>query len=172
MNIMFLDFDGVVNTPMWDSSSQEFCMNMPYHGFVNNREAVRWIEAFCRVYNFQIVVSSDWRLNSSWRECLIFGGMSSDLILDRTIHYSASSELYGRGHEIQTWINEHPAIENFIILDDDISELLPHQLKHTIHTDSETGFTEWNFNQSIEKLYNGELKNEQTYYNVWSPRLW
>ena len=87
MNILFLDYDGVVNVPMWDPFTQEFTMNMPHHGAVNNRDAVQWVEAFCQIYNFQIVVISDWRLNKNWRECLVNGGlMDSSLILDRTIY--------------------------------------------------------------------------------------
>ena len=159
MNVIFLDFDGVVNTPVWDTIDREFKMNMPYHGFVNNRDAVEWIEAFCQIYDFNVVVSSDWRLNKNWRECLLCGGfMDSERVIDRTPHFPPTSEKYGRGHEIQTWLDEHPEVKNFLIVDDDISEMLPEHKKHIIHTDEEIGFTEWNFNQCIDKLYEGELK--------------
>lgn len=158
MNVIFLDFDGVVNTPMWDCKAREFKMNIPRDGFVNNRDACNWIEGFCNIYNFKIVVSSDWRLDANWRQCLLNGGiMNSELIIDRTIHLPPTSALFGRGHEIQLWLDQHPEVENFLIIDDDISEMLPHHRRHIIHTDEETGFTEWNFNQAIDKLYEGDL---------------
>jgi len=161
MNILFLDYDGVVNVPMWDPVAQEFTMNMPHHGAVNNRDAVQWVEAFCQIYNFQIVVISDWRLNSNWRECLLHGGlMDSSLILDRTIHLPPTAANYGRGHEIQMWLDEHPDVENFLILDDDVSEMLPQHARHTIQSDPEVGFCEWLYCQAIDKFYEGELKNE------------
>lgn len=159
MNVVFLDFDGVVNTPMWDPVQRAFTMNMPYHGFVNNRTAVEWVEAFCQIYDFNVVVSSDWRLNSNWRECLLHGGfMDSERIIDRTICLPANAEKWGRGHEIQTWLDAHPEVENFIIIDDDIVDILPEHRRHIIHTDSEEGFTEWNFNQAVDKFYDRELE--------------
>ena len=159
MNILFLDYDGVVNVPMWDPFAGAFEMNMPYHGAVNHRDAVQWVEAFCQIYNFQIVVISDWRLNNNWRQCLVNGGlMDSSLILDRTIHLPPTAANYGRGHEIQMWLDEHPEVENFLILDDDVSEMLPEHKQHIIHTDEDTGFTEWNFNQAVDKFYDGELR--------------
>ena len=161
MNILFLDFDGVVNTPYWDLETRDTRMNLPCDGAVSNREACQWVEAFCQIYNFKIVVTSDWRLDKNWRQCLINGGlMDSLLIFDRTIHLPPTAANYGRGHEIQMWLDEHPEVENFLILDDDVSEMLSEHTRHILQPDPEIGFCEWLYCQAIDKFYAGELKNE------------
>ena len=64
MNVVFLDFDGVVNTPWWsrDESGDLKCKyNFPFDGKVNNWQAVQWVSEFCEKYNYDIVISSTWR---------------------------------------------------------------------------------------------------------------
>lgn len=60
-----------------------------------------------------------------------------------------------RGQEIQDYLNEHPEIENFVILDDDdlkIPELLPHHVKTTF----KYGLTREKAEQAI-KILNGDF---------------
>ena len=59
--VLFLDYDGVVNTPMWNEKGTICRYNMPKDGKVNNFQAVQWISEFCQKFHFQIVVTSTWR---------------------------------------------------------------------------------------------------------------
>lgn len=58
-----------------------------------------------------------------------------------------------RGVEIKQYLDEHPEIENHVILDDD-SDMLLSQKDHFIKTDSESGISEKNVKRAIEILNN------------------
>jgi Swiss Army Knife RNA repair-like protein len=45
-----------------------------------------------------------------------------------------------RGHEIQAWLNEHPEVERYAILDDD-NDMLEHQMVNFFQTSCRTGIT-------------------------------
>ena len=44
-----------------------------------------------------------------------------------------------RGEEIKTWLEHHPEVENYVIIDDD-SDMLPEQLDNFVHTSNMHGF--------------------------------
>lgn len=141
MKILFLDYDGVVNTPMWDEKGERCSYNFPFHNKVNNYQAVQWISEFCQKFGFSIVVTSTWRIDDNYKECLINGGLRDGVeILGRTDDLYRSGEKHSRGEEIQKWLNEHPECEYYLIVDDD-SDILPEQKNNFVKTDTLIGFT-------------------------------
>lgn len=56
-----------------------------------------------------------------------------------------------RGAEIKKYIEEHPEINYYIIIDDDV-DMLPEQIGHFINTDTVIGFTLNEFNK-FEEIY-------------------
>lgn len=124
MNVLFLDYDGVVNTPMWQltSTGKMRCLfNPPTDNKVNNFQACQWISEFCQRYNYKIVVTSTWRLFSDYRECLINGGLRDDVeIIGSTPDLRCTHDHACRGEEIREWLIEHHnEVDNFIIVDDE-----------------------------------------------------
>ncbi len=132
-NIVFLDYDGVVNTLMFYEGQNQPRYYYPEDNKVNNYQAVRWLEKLCLEENASIVVSSDWRKWPNYVECLRNGGLSEKVeILGKTpiLGYEDST----RGQEIQAYIDQNKdkfIIENFVILDDDVDmgDLLPNLVK-------------------------------------------
>ena len=57
-----------------------------------------------------------------------------------------------RGIEIQTWLDENPGVEKFIILDDD-SDMV-HLMPHLLQTDGEFGLTNEIADKAIKRLNN------------------
>lgn len=140
MNVVFLDYDGVVNTPMWTPDGKRCRFNLPKDGSVNNFQAVQWLSEFCQKYGYSIVVSSTWRTYDNYKACLINGGLRDGIrILGRTPCLNGSD----RGAEIKAWLDDHPGVENYVILDDerfyDFGDL--HQ-GHVVYCDIEVGITE------------------------------
>lgn len=137
MNVLFLDYDGVVNTPIWDDMGTKCRINNPFHKSVNNFQAVQWVSEFCEKFNYSIVVTSTWRYgDETYRTCLINGGLRRGIkILGKTERLDGKC----RGDEIQLYLNEHPEIENFIILDDDSD--MGNLSNHLIKCNSYIGFT-------------------------------
>lgn len=54
MNVLFLDYDGVVNTPMWDDDGKRCTFNFPSDNKVNNFQCVQWVSEFCQRYDYKI----------------------------------------------------------------------------------------------------------------------
>lgn len=134
--ICFLDYDGVVNTPMWNEEGTHCSYGFPKHGKVNNFQAVQWLSEACQKFGYDIVVTSTWRFDDNYKECLVNGGLRKGIeILGKTP--SLSSE--PRGAEIKAYLEEHPEITYYIIVDDE-EDMLPEQLDHFICTDGNTGF--------------------------------
>ena len=56
LNVVFLDYDGVVNTPMWElrDGKWKYRHHQTYDGKVNNQQAVQWVSEFCEKYGYDI----------------------------------------------------------------------------------------------------------------------
>lgn len=66
------------------------------------------------------------------------------------LHDSGLYTAEGRGREIQAWLDQHPEVTNFVIIDDDtdMGALMPHLVK----TDNNIGITEKNASEVINRL--------------------
>jgi len=159
MKVLFLDFDGVLNSHQsnnfwhhnrdqdkWENElykdwqgtlreyiAQEFC---PI-ALNNVQELVRTVP------DLKIVVSSTWRLGETvetLKKILAPAKLVSDAVIDVTpaFRWRAGGETT-RGHEIQDWLDRHPEVTNYVIIDDD-SDMLDSQKDHFVHTSFLHGF--------------------------------
>lgn len=153
--ILFLDYDGVVNTLIWEFDSKKNKHICRYKGpsdnEVNNYQAVQWISELCQKYNIDIVVTSSWRMSHNYKECLINGGLREGInIIGRT----DSAE--NRESEIMQYLAENPEIgDQFIIIDDDIVDMGLFKYdndKHFIKCDTDTGFGYREFQEAKRKV--------------------
>lgn len=123
MKILFLDIDGVVNSRL----STDFRNNLypidPYMAFLVGRIQ---LQTGC-----EVVLSSSWRLHPDGiqkvRESIVD-------VLDKTPYLGGP-----RGNEIKWWLDNHPEVEKYAILDDD-SDFYPDQ--HLFKTTFEEGLTD------------------------------
>lgn len=120
MRVIFLDFDGVVNTPMWENRNGKLrCgYGFPKDGKVNNWQAVQWVSEFCQEFGYSIVVSSTWR-KDGWEtceRCLKNGGLREGIDV---VGVTPVSKTGYRGEEIKAWLCAHPDVDGFLIFDDD-----------------------------------------------------
>ncbi len=142
INVLFLDYDGVVNVPMWNNEGTKCEYGYPRQGKVNNFQACQWVSEFCQKFNYKIVVISTWRKRDNYKECLYNGG------LRKTIDIIGKTEcLYPqtRGDEIRDWLSKHPEVDKFIIFDDETIDGL--EDKQILCTNS-YGFGEDEFNKA------------------------
>ncbi len=116
MNIVFLDFDGVLNTESNPSSTGNFsksaCKNLN-----------KLLEDFP---SLKIVVSSSWRSKGlkKIKEVLEKNSIDPDKVIDITDEAHRDN----RGHHIERFVEDHKDIERFVILDDhrDMDKILDH----------------------------------------------
>ena len=146
--VVFLDFDGVVNTLMiykepinikarrlLQKDGYYFDLCYPQDKRVSNTTAVLWLEKLCKEFSANIVITSTWRKDYELAcESLYNSGLSKDVkIIGKTPWLDGY-----RGKEIEAWLKEHPC-PAFVILDDD-SDMKPYT-DHLIKTDTYDGFT-------------------------------
>ena len=150
--VLFLDFDGVVNTIYWKKDTNGICcVNVMKggHTHLNNQQAIGWLNELYSIVQYDIVVSSTWRIGMTLEELqdlLIKSGFRPDIrVIGKTpvLHEE-------RGIEIQQWIDENNFTGDFIIIDDDsdMGELLPKLVK----CDTYIGFTIYDYQKSLKLL--------------------
>ena len=158
--ICFLDYDGVVNTPMWNEEGTHCSYNYNGHGKVNNFQAVQWLSEACQKFGYDIVVTSTWRLWDNYKECLINGGLRKGIeVLGRTDRIRGVP----RGAEIKKYIEDHPEIQYYVIVDDE-ADMLPEQMGHFIMTNGDTGFNLSEFKR-FEEIFESDNKRGGSFVN-------
>lgn len=132
MKVLFLDVDGVLN--MHGSGGY----------MALNRKRMQLLQNIIEDTGAIIVLSSTWRNHTDAMKKLSrnlkYRGLK---IHDITPQFGVSKdgERYYRGHEIQDWLDRHPEVEQYVILDDD-GDMLDSQLRNFVQTDGTIGLTE------------------------------
>lgn len=144
--IVFLDFDGVLNSSSWLATKHDYDIA----GL--NPEAVAKLNRL--VADAKFVICSSWRHGRSVDELqailneLGFGGY----IIGKTP--AGGGFRPGRGKEIQMWLDAAPLynviVESFVILDDD-SDMFPVADRH-IQTAARDGLQDSHIDRAIEML--------------------
>ena len=141
MKVIFLDFDGVITT--YDS---KWKINMYKINIIND---------ICDKTDAKIVVTSTWRMgyhddvyacHERLKRYFIKNNYLDNFkdTFDKFIsNIIGMTECIGglRGDEIKSYMNEHPEVENYVIIDDD-SDMCDYQLCNFIQTDTYDGITE------------------------------
>ena len=165
MKVLFLDFDGVINTTTgYDvNGSYRDSFNSVSGGIVNNHAAIQLVNRLCREFDLAIVVSS----KGGWRNSLRRDEAGNYIIspYKRTLYDSGLDEhTYIFGHtpatefrkdmEIKIFLEKHPEIDKFIILEDCIEEIGEDLLPYTVVCDTDKGFTEVEYRKAVSILRN------------------
>lgn len=133
MKVLFLDIDGVLN-------SVRSCIafgGYPHrvtgeHRTKFDEVSVRLISGIVEAAGAKVVLSSAWRNDKDWHE---IGPSLGIEIIDRT-----PSLLGSRGEEIKDWLDRHPEVESYAIVDDD-GDMLPEQRPFFVNTDAHDGLS-------------------------------
>lgn len=161
MNILFLDYDGVVNNVLWNSDGTKASYGYPSDNKVNDFQAVQWVSEFCQKMNYKIVVTSTWRKKPNYKECLVNGGLRKGIeILGCTDVFEENAS---RGSEITKYLEDHPDIENWLVVDDEsVFDGYPEILNRFVHCRCNQGFgmDEYSFAVYLHKLNIGEFAKE------------
>lgn len=131
MKVLFLDIDGVLNSAKTCCAFGGYPMSME-HIAAFDQAAIRLLQRLCDSAGVQVVLSSSWRNDKDWAT---YGQALGLPIIDRT-----PSSMGPRGREIQTWLDAHPEVEQYAIVDDD-SDMLPEQAPRFVHTNGDEGLT-------------------------------
>ena len=152
--IIFLDFDGVVETIYWEQGENgtwSWNANKSGRNELNNKQAIGWLNELYSKVPYDIVVSSTWRIGMTLKELqelITNSGFNKNIkVIDKT------PVLYRqRGEEIQRWLDDNNFTGKFIIIDDDSD--MCHLLPLLVRTDCQLGFNIYDFQKSLKLLQN------------------
>ena len=168
MKVIFLDFDGVITIPpKWYLKADK----------------IKYIKQIIDATGAKIVVSSSWRHKTVQETIDTMIGRPKRCPRNRMFNWFIDN-LYdvtpwfcddkyngtGRGGEIQTWLDAHPEVDNYVIIDDD-GDMLDEQLFHFVETNFEDGITELETNWAIKilnrKFFQNSMAINFTLRNEW-----
>lgn len=142
MKVLFLDIDGVCNCASTNFKTDHWPLDR-YMAFLVGKIQ---LETDCKV-----VLSSSWRIHP---EGVATVEKHIVPVLDRTCSswYDRENDHHSlRGEEIQKWLDEHPEVTTYAILDDD-SDMLESQLPNFFKTSWQEGLTDEIAQKVIEHL--------------------
>ncbi len=154
--VIFLDIDGVLQRPSKQTrfkhdleelrrsladrfddatylSMDKYDLGAVYYDW--DSEAVERLRGLCADFGAGIVISSDWRRSNStrWLRALFRLHDLHHYVTDAT-HETGGPPHYRAG-EVKEYVQSHPEIERFVIIDDgfreEFDELFPEQFVHT-----------------------------------------
>ena len=121
MKVIFLDIDGVLVTR---NSIKYQYLNFPDDTSIRfSKNAVRNLNRLIRLTKAKIVISSTWRLFHSLEELqniFMKQGIKGEIISITSIDRAPVEEDIPRGQKIADWLVQHPEIEKYVIIDDDV----------------------------------------------------
>ena len=114
MKVIFLDVDGVLNSDEYIARTiKEKTLGI----FADvDTDKIRLLQQAIQATGANIVLSTSWRYSKrigSLKELLGLYGIYTD---------STPCINQERGTEIRTWLNEHPEVEDYVILDDEVHD--------------------------------------------------
>lgn len=150
--VVFLDVDGILNYTLWYLDDRN-------PGNLNGQEGdidplcVERINKICAQTGAKIVVSSDWRISSGWQNRLEKAGLQN--IIDKTpvtvLGQYGKTYHFSRGEEIDMWLQWHPSVKNYVIIDDR-EDMMNNQKDHFVHVNPYRGFTDADMVKTIKIL--------------------
>jgi len=159
MLVIFLDIDGVVNimSPSYNSSAYR------------PDGSVRWMEEhLVQRLNYlveksgaEIVISSSWRLDmKDLEKQLVKNGFKHwDKVQGETPYFGH------RGDEIQKYLVEHPEVEGYVVLEDEIDDVNGEKcqaipMDNIVEVDMRNGLSDQNITKAKNILYNQEVHDD------------
>lgn len=164
MKVIFLDIDGVLATRSSISTWSQRMRDLVASGSAEDlaleidtrkspggnageldKACVKHFLRLLELTDAKVVISSTWRYDKRNDK------LWQDLFGPRWIGKTGSDLDAGRGSEIKLWLDKHPEITQFVILDDEDSDM-GEMMKFVVLTDMVSGFTSWQFSQCLDRL--------------------
>jgi hypothetical protein len=124
---IFLDIDGVLH-PVSSKDEEQFS-RLPLLA-----------DMLLDIPEWDVVISSDWRIGYSLDELKVFMPLIEDRITSKTPVLDIKRRV--REHEIKGWLAMHVEYERFMVLDDNSNQFSKDFRSHLVETDPCVGLTD------------------------------
>lgn len=154
MRILFLDVDGVLNTPSnWAVRGTYDHADMPEWDWPGvHARCIGYLNQITTATDASLVMSSTWRIGTEER----FQRLTHDFnaiagVKAKFIGRTPPSIWKPRGHDIQRWLDQYPGeVESFCILDDNSD--MAHLADRLVQTSYLVGLQQCDVDRAIELL--------------------
>jgi len=162
MKALFLDVDGVLNSVDWmQQIDGRNAWDQADGGTQLDPAAVLRLERIVRETGALVVISSSWRkmydpetiegfLRRHGFTGKVIGETAHHIPMEERTTEQQSSGKYQRGWEIKAWVDEHPEVTHFAILDDDSD--MDGVADHFVHTEYPHGLTDEHVRKVLDLL--------------------
>ncbi|MBA9078308.1 HAD domain-containing protein [Rufibacter quisquiliarum] len=157
MKVVFLDIDGVLNTEVYmrhlfyiheNVGVKEYKAIKASHlyrdefGHWFDPMAVDMLKWVIEATGAKIVISSTWRMSGTevMKELWKKRELPGEIIGITPNHRRRTGSSLQRGKEIQEWLDLHPEVTDYVIIDDD-ADMEPNQKDSFVQTDYQYGLT-------------------------------
>ena len=169
--VIFLDFDGVLNTERWHSQAIRGELKDEY-GYRFDPIAVENLSRIIEETGAAIVISSSWKcmglatMQKMWKDRQLPGkviditpnSVSDEFLLN--VDLNDMDLLSIRGQEIKDWLIVKGGSDCKYVIFDDMNDVLQEQEAHFVWVDPAVGITKGNVAQAI-RILDGGIKNER-----------
>ena len=169
--VIFLDFDGVLNTERWHSQASRNELKDEY-GYRFDPVAVDNLRKIVDETGAAIVISSSWKcmglttMQKMWKDRQLPGkviditpnSVSDEFLLN--VDLNDMDLLSIRGQEIKDWLIVKGGSGCKYVIFDDMNDVLQEQESHFVWVDPAVGITKGNVAQAI-RILDGGIKNER-----------
>ena len=139
--ILFLDIDGVLNSEEYYKNCNN--SNENYSRF--DPSSVSLIKSLIEEFSLKIVISSTWRYGAVDR---LMHELKRNKLLNYLYHDWFTTVIHPahRGTEIKLWLDLHPEVSDYVIIDDDDNILLE-QNNNYVKTSLHSGMNTEHYNR-------------------------
>ena len=148
---LFLDVDGVLNSVSW--YREEWNKNHAYPQGDFDPKCVELVNRIVEETGCKVVVSSSWRTESNLQSIFDKAGLKFKI-------HSITPFGSHRGCEIQEWLDSQTEPYVYAIVDDD-RDMLSHQRKYFIKTNTAIGITDEDVRHIINILNRNDMWNDK-----------
>ncbi|MGE0444532.1 MAG: HAD domain-containing protein [Vicinamibacterales bacterium] len=126
MKVIFLDFDGVLNTPQTWAHHDKLGLDV---------ERVALLQSLCELTGAVVVISSTWRMVHALEDLRV---MLAERGFRGEVIGATPALLPKRSDEIRAWLDDHHEVTHYVVLDDSRDAGIPEQ---TVLTNFKEGLT-------------------------------
>lgn len=139
--ILFLDIDGVLNSEEYYKNCNNSSENFSRFDF----SSVSLIKSLIEEFSLKIVISSTWRYGAVDR---LMHELKKNKLLDYLYHDWFTPVIHPahRGTEIKLWLDLHPEVADYVIIDDD-DNMLEEQKNNFVRTSLHLGMNNEHYNR-------------------------
>lgn len=116
--ILFLDIDGVCNSAEWAKAG-----NNLWHG--TDPALVKLVRKIIEQTKCEVVLSSTWRMYPEAR-AVVKRDVCHFIDCTKDLQRGAKRGVVDRGYEVEEWLQRHPSVTQYAIIDDD-ADFHPYQ---------------------------------------------